>query len=210
MDAQKLMQIYHALETRFGRGTWWPHETPFEVMVGAILTQQTVWKNVDKAIDNLKKRNLIEVKPLASAPIEEIEECVRPSGFYKQKAARIQHLARHLVDNHQGDVDTFFKREIGQLRNELLSLPGIGPETADSMLLYAGNKPKFVVDAYTFRIFAQLGLDFERRYDRAQAFFEDRLPEDVEVYKNFHAHLVELAKTYCRLKPLCAECPLND
>jgi endonuclease-3 related protein len=210
MDAQKLTHIYRALGTRFGCGTWWPHETAFEVMVGAILTQQTVWKNVDSAIENLKREGLMDPWALANATIGNIENCVRPSGFYKQKAERIQHLARHLADNYQGDIEKFFEREIELVRNELLSLPGIGPETADSMLLYAGNKLKFVVDAYTFRIFTRLGLDFEGKYDSAQAFFEERLPEDVEVYKNFHAHIVELAKNYCRPKPLCAECPLID
>jgi endonuclease-3 related protein len=210
MDARKLMHIHQTLEKHFSQDSWWPHETPFEVMVGAILIQQTVWKNVDRAIENLKGEGLMDPRALAGAPIRNIEDCVRPSGFYKQKAGRIQHLARHVVDSYQGDVDTFFEREIGPLRKELLSLPGIGPETADSMLLYAGGRPKFVVDAYTFRIFTRLGIDFERQYDRAQAFFEARLPRDSEVYKNFHAHLVELAKNYCRPKPLCAECPLND
>ena len=209
MDAEGLMQIYRALEDRFSGSTWWPHETPFEVMVGAILTQQTVWKNVDLAIRNLKKRKLMGVEVLAKAPIEDIESCVRPSGFYRQKAQRVQHLARYLANNYKGNIEGFFERETEQMRHELLSLKGIGPETADSMLLFAGDKPKFVVDAYTFRIFSRLGMDFEGKYSRAQKFFEKRLPEDVEVYKNFHAHLVELAKKYCRVKPLCTECPLS-
>jgi endonuclease-3 related protein len=210
MDAKKLMHIHRTLKKRFDQDTWWPHETPFEVMVGAILTQQTVWKNVDRAIANLKRAGLMDPRALASAPIRNIEDCVRPSGFYKQKAERIRHLAGYLSDNYQGDIEKFFEREIEQVRHELLSLSGIGPETADSMLLYAGSKPKFVVDAYTFRIFTRLGMDFQRKYDRAQAFFEERLPRDAEVYKNFHAYLVELAKNYCRPKPQCEDCPLND
>lgn len=210
MDAKKLMHIHQIFKKRFDQGTWWPHETPFEVMVGAILTQQTIWKNVDVAIENLKRAGLMDPRALADASIEDIEKCVRPSGFYKQKAARVQYLAKYLVDNYVGETEKLFEMDIEYVRNELLSLPGIGPETADSMLLYAGGRPKFVVDAYTFRIFTRLGMDFDGKYDRAQTFFEDSLPKDAELYKNFHAHLVELAKNYCRPKPLCQECPVNE
>jgi len=210
MDARRLMKIYRALKTRFGSGMWWPHETPFEVMVGAILTQQTVWKNVDLAIENLKKKGFMDPGPLAEAPIKEVEKCLRPSGFYKQKSARVQNLARYVTDNYNGDIGSFFDRGVDHVRNELLSLPGIGPETADSMLLFAGNRAKFVVDAYTFRVFTRLGVDFEGRYDVAQDFFEKRLPEDAELYKNFHANIVELAKNYCKVRPLCRKCPINE
>lgn len=210
MDAERLMQIYGALEDGFGSGTWWPHETPFEVMVGAILTQQTVWRNVDSAIKNLKEAGFMEPEALVKAPIEDIEKCVRPSGFYKQKAARIRYLAIYIADNYNGETEKFMEGELEKVRNELLSLPGIGPETADSMLLYAGNRPRFVVDAYTFRVFARMGVDFGGKYETAQAFFVKRLPEDVGLYKNFHAHIVELAKSYCRIKPLCKECPLHE
>lgn len=210
MDSDRLLRIYCALESRFGGGTWWPHETVFEVMVGAILTQQTQWNNVEMALHNLKKEGLMEPRALARAPTGEIENCVRPSGFFRQKTARVQHLARYLVDNYQGEPDRLFERDINEVRNELLSLPGIGPETTDSILLFAGNKPKFVIDAYTLRIFSRLGTDFEGQYERAQKFFETNLPNDTGLFRNFHAYLVELAKSHCRTAPQCRECPINE
>ncbi|UCF08884.1 MAG: hypothetical protein JSW28_04110, partial [Thermoplasmata archaeon] len=179
-----LMAIYSRLSDHFGQGKWWPAESRFEVMVGAILTQQTTWRNVARAIENLKDRRLLSVDALAAAPPEIIEECVRPSGFFRQKADRIKRLAEHLLAGYKGDLNVFFERDLGIIRNELLSFSGIGQETADSILLYAGDKPKFVVDAYTFRIFSRLGMDFNRKYEEAQKFFEDRVQPDVKVYKN--------------------------
>lgn len=210
MDRQSLMDVYRELYGHFGRSAWWPAESPFEVMVGAILTQQTVWKNVERAIHGLKREDLMDPGSLSDSPLARIEACIRPSGFYRQKAVRLRALARHLADNYGGSTESFFNRDTGTVRRELLSLPGVGPETADSMLLYAGDKPRFVVDAYTFRVFERLGFDIGNSYDSAQWFFEKRLPADVELYKNFHAVIVEFAKNICRPKPVCSECPLTS
>jgi endonuclease-3 related protein len=204
------MNIYHQLHPHFNESKWWPAETPFEVMVGAILTQQTIWKNVEKSVQNLKSKDLLEIKALAKAHIGTIENCVRPSGFYKQKAKRIKNLARHLSEGYNGDLEAFFARDVMLVRNELLALDGIGFETADSMLLYAGSLPKFVVDAYTFRIFGRLGLDLGKNYKQAQEFFESNLPTDVTIYRNYHAYMVEVGKNHCKTRPLCTNCPLSE
>lgn len=209
MDSKDVMDIYACLSGHFGDQMWWPADTPFEVMIGAILTQQTAWKNVEQSIKNLKSSGLLEIKPLAKASIERIEDCVRPSGFFRQKAKRIKSLAHHLLEQYEGDLDFFFSKDVETLRKELLNLEGIGPETADSILLYADSKIKFVVDAYTFRTFKRLGMDFKGSYKRAQDFFQAKLPEDLKLYRNYHALIVELGKNYCKTKPLCSHCPLK-
>jgi endonuclease-3 related protein len=210
MDSKDVMDIYARLSRHFGDQRWWPADTPFEVMIGAILTQQTAWKNVEQGIKNLKSASLLEIEPLAKAPIEKLENCIRPSGFFRQKAKRIKSLAQYLLEQYEGDLDTFFKRDVETLREELLNLAGIGPETADSILLYADSKIKFVVDAYTFRSFKRLGMDFKGSYKRAQDFFENTLVEDLKLYRNYHALIVELGKNYCRTSPLCSQCPLKS
>lgn len=210
MKSLDVMDIYIHLSKHFGDQMWWPADTPFEVMIGAILTQQTTWKNVEQSIKNLKAAGLLEIEPLAKAPIERVEDCVRNSGFFRQKAKRIKSLAQHLLENHEGDLDTFFKRDVETLRSELISLEGIGPETADSILLYADSKIIFVVDAYTFRTFKRLGMDFKGSYKKAQDFFQSSLPGNIKIYRNYHALIVELGKKYCRTKPLCPNCPLNN
>ncbi len=209
MPPLNLTDIYKRLSKHFGHQKWWPAQTPFEVMVGAILTQQTAWRNVEISIKNLKSKGLLEIQTLAFAPVGTIEECVRPSGFYKQKAKRIHSMARYLNDNYGGELKTIFKKDAETLRSELLSLEGIGPETADSIMLYADCKHRFVIDAYTFRAFKRLGMDFKGDYTRAQEFFESNLSQDLELFRNYHALIVELGKTFCKTKPLCAHCPLN-
>jgi endonuclease-3 related protein len=210
MDSKDVMDIYTRLSEHFGDQMWWPADTPFEVMIGAILTQQTAWRNVEISIKNLKNAGLLEIEPLVKAPIEKVENCVRPSGFFRQKAKRIKSLAHHLWEDYEGDLDSFFGKDVETLRSELLNLEGIGPETADSILLYADSKLKFVVDAYTFRTFKRLGKDFKGSYKMAQDFFEEKLPEDLKLYRNYHALIVELGKNFCRTKPLCSNCPLNS
>ncbi len=209
MKEPDLMDIYNHLHTYFGELGWWPAETPFEVMIGAILTQQTIWSNVEKSIENLKDAGLLNIRKLARADMQVIEECVRQSGFFRQKAKRIKLLASHIQENYNGNLDEFFAMDTQTLRKELLQMEGIGPETADSILLYADSKAKFVIDAYTFRIFKRIGIDLEGKYRLAQDYFESRLPSDVAIYRNYHAYLVELAKNFCKIKPECAECPLN-
>jgi endonuclease-3 related protein len=209
MKIPDALKIYNLLYSYYGESKWWPAETPFEVMIGAILTQQTNWSNVEKSIHNLKKAGLLKIKPLAKAKILDIESCIQQSGFFRQKAQRVKLIAEHIYENYEGDLSKLFKKDINELRKELLSLTGVGLETADSILLYADSKPKFVIDAYTFRIFKRLGLDFKGKYKIAQDFFESNLPKDVNVYRNYHAFLVELGKNFCKIKPECKECPLN-
>jgi len=203
------MAIYDALLRAQGHRDWWPGDTPFEVMVGAILTQNTAWSNVETAIAGLKEAGLLEPAPLAGAARTAIERAVRPSGYFRQKARRVRDLARHLVDGYGGDVGLFFARPTDEVREELLSLKGIGPETADSMLLYAGGHPVFVVDAYTHRIFGRLGLAQGLAYDGMQALFTGSLDPDAGLFNDYHAQLVELGKNHCRPGPRCGECPLR-
>lgn len=207
----KLMRIYRLLLRRFGHRGWWPGETRFEVMIGAVLTQNTNWGNVEKAIGEMKRRGLLEPEALADANVREVEKAVRSSGYFRQKAGRVRGFAKYLAEEYDSDLDSLFARPLPELRHELLSLDGIGPETADSILLYAGEKPVFVVDAYTRRAFARIGLVREdASYDELQGFFEENLPRDVELYKDYHAQIVELGKTYCRKRnPLCEECPVR-
>ena len=206
-DARK---IYRVLSSYYGESGWWPAETPFEVMIGAILTQQTNWSNVERSIQKLKEGGLLNIRSLANADLGNIEKRIKQSGFYRQKARRIKLLADHIYKGYHGDLDEFFKKDAGSLRSELLSLEGVGFETADSILLYADSKAKFVIDAYTFRIFKRLGQDFGGKYAAAQEFFEANLPSDVGIFRNYHAYLVELGKNFCKPKPQCANCPLNE
>jgi endonuclease-3 related protein len=210
MKKPNAWRIYEVLNSFYGASRWWPAETPFEVMVGAILTQQTNWSNVEKSIQQLKDGGLLDIKSLAKAEIGIIEKKIKQSGFYRQKARRIKLLADHIYKGYHGDLDEFFKKDADSLRSELLSLEGVGYETADSILLYADSKPKFVIDAYTFRIFTRLGKDFGGKYAIAQEFFESQLPFDVGIFRNYHAYLVELGKNFCKTKPQCRNCPLND
>ncbi|NLW51156.1 MAG: endonuclease III domain-containing protein [Candidatus Brocadiaceae bacterium] len=203
------MRVYEALRDAFGHQGWWPAKTPFEVMVGAILTQRTNWNNARTAIERLGAADLLNAHALAEARPERLQELVRPSGYYRQKAARLQELARWLVNRADGDPSQVVGNT-AELRTELLSLRGIGPETADSILLYALGRPTFVVDAYTVRMAVRHGLvDTDCDYFELQELFESHLPRDPELYKDYHAQLVELGKRYCRPRRACAECPLR-
>ncbi len=197
-----MITIYKKLLGQFGPRNWWPADTPFEVVVGAILTQQTKWKNVEKAIRNLKARGLLEAKPLARADLEELEALVRCTGFYRQKAKRLKVISNYFFENPD-----ILNRPADDLRKTLLSLNGIGEETADSIVLYAAEKPRFVIDAYTKRICGCMGI--ERNYGGLQAIFEGSLPRDVPLYKEFHALIVEYGKQFCG-KKRCNECILVE
>jgi endonuclease-3 related protein len=205
-----LMDVYNRLYSQYGEFVWWPADSPFEVMVGAILIQQTNWKNVEISIKNLKDKGLLEIDAMVKASYSDIENCTRSSGFFRQKSKRLKNMANHLLKGYSGDLDKFFERDAHVIRNELLSLDGIGPETADSILLFAGAKPKFVVDAYALRIFNRLGLELDGDYENAQRIFENELPKDVGLLKNYHAYLVELGKDHCKNNPKCEHCPLSD
>jgi endonuclease-3 related protein len=205
------MHIVHEhLVQNLGPQHWWPGETPFEIMVGAVLTQNTNWQNVVKAIDNLRKADLLDPHALYNVPVEELEELLRPAGYFRVKAQRLRCLLRFLMERYDGSLEKMFRSDLADLRAELLGVNGIGPETADSILLYAGNLPTFVVDAYTHRILARHGwIDFEADYHQIQEYLVSSLPEDAQLYNEFHAQFVYLGKHYCKkTAPKCRECPL--
>ncbi len=202
MKPRNLVDIYDKLLHELGPQEWWPADTPFEVVIGAILTQQTRWTNVEKAISDMKEHGLVDPHNLANAEPEHIEGLVRCCGFYRQKASRLRNIARFFVDNPLDDV---FALPVGELRALMLSLQGVGNETADSIVLYAADKPKFVIDAYTTRMMRCVGI--EGNYMHLQQLFEEELPPDVEMFKEYHALIVEYAKKYCG-KKRCDTCPL--
>jgi endonuclease-3 related protein len=206
-----LIGIHDILLDRFGPQHWWPGETPFEVAVGAILTQSTSWKNVEKAIGNLKKAGLLTPGELHKIECNELAVHIRPAGYYNAKARKLKEFINHVYVNHRGELSGMLESNGKDLRKELLSIWGIGPETADSIVLYAAGKPEFVVDAYTRRIFSRLGyVDGGIDYDGLKEFSEKNLPRDVSVYNEFHALLVRLGKDFCRkTTPLCPQCPLE-
>ena len=207
---RRLPDIYDTLHQRFGPQNWWPAETPFEVVVGAILTQNTNWKNVEKAIANLRDAGALELATINLMPRERLEELIRPSGFFRQKAARLQDFTLFLANEFDGSLDRLFCLDPDLLRQCLLDRPGIGPETADSIILYAAGQPSFVVDAYTHRIFERVGLLGEMPdYDLTRSIFMENLPQDANLFNEFHALIVRLAKEFCRKKePLCRQCPI--
>jgi len=209
---EQLIAIYNKLLDYFGPRNWWPGETPFEVVVGAILTQSVAWRNVEKAINNLKEAGLLEVKALYRADPEEVARLIIPTLYYRMKAKKLKAFVTVLVERYRGDLDIMFDREMWQLRKELLALYGIGPETADSIILYAAEKPVFVVDAYTKRIFHRLGF-FQPDIDYAgmQDFFMSHLPPDVALYNEYHALIVGIGNRLCaNKKPACGGCPLKE
>jgi endonuclease-3 related protein len=208
--AERLNDIFNRLAEHFGPLHWWPAETPFEVVVGAILTQNTAWRNVELAIAALKEAGVLSAGGLLDVGREKLEELIRPAGFFRQKAERLQLFAAYLQQHYGGELAKLLAGPLEQIRVELLTLKGIGPETADSILLYAGDRPSFVVDAYTRRLLTRLGLlRGDEKYDEIRALFMDHLPHSSELFNEFHALIVEECKTYCRVKPLCGACPLR-
>ncbi len=203
------MEVYQRLHAHYGDQHWWPADTPFEMMVGAILTQNTRWQNVEDAIRNLKQANMLNPESMISCDINRLEGLIRPSGFFRQKARRLFELSNFLLA-HDG-VRGLKRWPTMSLRVRLLDVYGIGPETADSILLYALDKPLFVVDAYTKRIFSRLGL-FEATmdYDDVQNYFFQRLPNSLQLFQEYHALIVEHAKRHCASRPQCDDCPLFD
>lgn len=206
-----LLKIYNSLYNYFGLLNWWPGDTPFEIMVGAILTQNTSWSNVEKAINNLKKENLLEPRKLYRINREELAQLIKPSGYYNIKAKRLKNFINIFVNDFEGSAEKMFSGDSGELRKKLLKVNGIGPETADSILLYAGEKPFFVVDAYTKRIFSRHKLiSKDASYRQIQEFFSKNLDRDVELFNEFHAQIVMLGKTICTSRnPNCAKCPIG-
>ncbi len=206
-----LLNIYQKLLDHYGTRDWWPAESPFEVVIGAILTQNTNWNNVEKAMTNLRQADALTVDAIMNLTLAELEQLIRPSGFFRQKAERLHLFCRYLLDQYQGDLKYLFDQDLNLVRNELLKLKGIGPETADSMLLYAGQRPSFVVDAYTNRLFGRLGvLSGKEKYTTVRDLFMSHLPEDIQLYNEYHALIVIHCKDFCRKRPLCNNCPCVD
>jgi endonuclease-3 related protein len=193
--------IYKKLRNHFGFQNWWPAKTKFEILVGAVLTQQTSWKNVEKAINNLRKSKLLNEEKLKNAKIEEIEKAIRNVNFYKTKAIRLKEIVKNLNRIKK-------EKEEKRIKQLLLSLKGIGEETCEVLMLYYFNFLDFVIDAYTMRIFERI---FNKKFKREELkkLIESEIPKNLEVYKDFHAQLDELGKNYCKKKPKCEECPLN-
>ena len=204
----RIYPIYHRLLETYGPQGWWPAETPFEIVVGAILTQNTAWKNVEKAIENLKRANCLTPEKILNCPEERLKELIRSVGFYNQKTERLKIISHFILDS--GGIERLRREPLHLLREKLLSLKGIGRETADSILLYALDKPIFVVDAYTYRIFTRLGIwEGPFDYEGIRSLVEEEI-STVPDLKEFHALLVEHAKRHCRKKPICEGCPLKE
>lgn len=215
-----LKKIYAVLYKKYGPQGWWPvngeynknnfdiprnRKEEFEIMLGAILTQNTAWKNVEKALHNLREKDLIDAEKIKKVPLKKLAEFIRPSGYYNQKSGRLKIMADFFLANK-----SLPKKSVGEMRSLLLDVKGVGPETADSIILYAFRKPSFVIDTYTKRIFSRLGIcGKECKYDELQDIFHSNLPSDAKLFNEYHALIVEHAKRFCAKKPDCAGCFLK-
>ncbi|MCX8128492.1 MAG: endonuclease III domain-containing protein [Clostridia bacterium] len=206
-----LLKIYDLMYNKDGHRNWWPAETGFEMIIGALLAQFVSWKNVTTAIDNLKAEGLLSINEISSIDTGKLENLIRATRFYKQKAKKLKVFCSYLMDNYNCDLNKFFDKDLYSLRKELLSLYGIGEETADSIILYAAEKPIFVVDSYTRRVFGKLGyFNKNTSYGEMQKFFMDNLEHNVELFNDFHAQIDGVGAEYCLNKnPRCDECPVN-
>ena len=206
-----LLDIYRLLLDSHGPQHWWPGDSPFEVMVGAVLTQAAAWTNVEKAIANLKDAGALSPNALRAMPVEELASLLYPVGYYNSKAKKLKALVEYFGDRYNDDLDPMARVDVLTLRTELLGVYGIGEETADDILVYAVGKPAFVIDAYTRRICVRLGLSTERAsYRELQNLFVDNLPPDVQLFNEYHALLDRHGKEVCKKEPLCRECVLQD
>lgn len=209
--SDNLLEIYHRLLAYFGPRHWWPAKTPFEVIIGAILTQAVAWRNVQKAITCLENAGLLTPEALYQCPTEQLATMIRATRYYRMKAKKIKAFLTYLFQKHAGDLDQMFRLPLDHLRRDLLNIYGIGEETADSILLYAGGYPVFVVDSYTKRILCRLGFFPEKiSYREIQDFFQGSLPKEPQLYNDYHAQLDALGHFICKTRPACTECPLLD
>ena len=215
--ASALRRAYTLMRRRHGHLGWWPGDTPFEICVGAILTQNTAWVNVERAIGNLKRAAVLEPHRLLALPESGLAQLLRPAGYFNVKARRLRAFVQVLVEQFGGDVAQLLHGETATVRRRLLDIHGIGPETADSMLLYAGGHPSFVNDAYTLRIFSRHGwCQPDASYDELKALCESSLNQKpaaqrLDYWQDYHAQLVQVGKDYCRPRsPRCSECPLQS
>jgi len=209
--SEQLQEIYNRLSSHFGAQNWWPGDSPFEIMVGAVLTQNTNWQNVEKAIANLKEAGLLSFAAMSALPVEELAQYIRPAGYYNIKAGRLQNFFAMINGQWDGDLDYFLTQPGAEIRENLLSVKGIGPETADSMVLYAAEQPIFVVDTYTHRILSRHGIiPEEYGYFEIQELLMDNLEEDTRLFNEYHALLVQTGKHFCmKSKAKCSDCPLS-
>jgi len=210
-EKRTLLEIYDKLYSFYGAQHWWPGESPFEVAVGAILTQNTNWSNVEKAIGNLKAAGMLTARALHRVSEAELALLIRPSGYFNIKAGRLKAFLAFISTLYSGSMKKMGKVETASLRQELLNVHGIGPETADSILLYALDKPVFVIDAYTKRVMSRHGIiDYKASYDEYQQLFHQVLDEDTKLFNEYHALLVRVGKDYCKPRPRCPNCPLSQ
>ena len=211
MLAEQLTEIYELLFERFGPQHWWPGDSTFEIITGAILTQNTNWTNVQKAINNLKAADCLNAETLHRMPVERLASLIRPAGYFNIKAKRFKNFLNWLFDNYSGDLSQLESLHTTTFRQQLLAINGVGRETADSILLYAFNRPVFVIDAYTARVAVRHHLaDPDADYDQLQDTFQSNLPEDVQLFNEFHALLVRVGKEFCKPTPQCPNCPLES
>lgn len=210
MISEQLTEIYQLLLDRFGPQHWWPGETQFEIITGAILTQNTAWPNVEKAIDNLKAANLLTPEKIRNMQTPKLAEFIKPAGYFNIKAKRLKNFLAWLFEHYDGQLTNLQSVSTSRLRTELLAIKGVGPETADSILLYAFDREIFVVDAYTARVAVRHGLlEPPVDYDQLQLLFQANLPADARLFNEYHALLIKVGKEFCRPKPKCDNCPLE-
>ena len=206
----KIIEIYHKLYQAFGPQHWWPGDSPFEIAVGAVLTQNTNWINVEKAVENLKRKMVLNAKSIHGLKTEKLASFIKPAGYFNVKAKRLKAFIHFLINDYHGSMKRMKREKMDTLRTKLLHVHGIGPETADSILLYALDKPVFVIDAYTKRSLSRHNIiRYDESYERVQDLFHTTLKRDTELFNEYHALFVRLGKTFCRNKPLCDGCPLE-
>lgn len=209
--SKRIEKLYRLLYKEYGPQGWWPGNSRLECILGAILTQNTSWKNVEKAINNLKKLNLVSIDALKLLTADELAQLIRPSGYFNQKALKVKNFLNFITKNYNDSLDRMFDEEVHVLRDKLLSIKGVGPETADCIILYGGNKPIFVIDTYTYRVLSRHGLVPEQTsYGEMQELFMDSLTLDPVMFNEYHALLVKVGKTHCKKRvPVCTGCPLE-
>ncbi len=205
---KRLLELYQQLQAEHGNLRWWPADTPFEVALGAILTQATAWRNVEKALDNLKAADAFTPEQIHAISQDELEKLVHPSGYFRMKAKKVRAFVNHIVER---PMAVMFEQDVPELRKELLSIYGVGPETADSIILYAAEKPSFVVDTYTYRLISRLGwVEGNFHYERLRTLFMDNLPHDVNLFNEYHALIVRHGARVCQKTPDCEACCLQS
>lgn len=205
---KRLLELYQQLQSEHGNLRWWPADSPFEVALGAILTQATAWRNVEKAIDNLKAADAFTPEQIHAISQDELEKLLHPSGYFRMKAKKVRAFVKHIIER---PMAVMFKLDVPDLRKELLSIYGVGPETADSIILYAAEKPSFVVDTYTYRLFSRLGwVAGNFHYERLRALFMNNLPHDVNLFNEYHALIVRHGARVCKKTPDCEACCLQS